>query len=129
MSLLLAFLISAAIGGITLGITIVLLRRQRRQTERLLTEFGSQQLITNKRLTEILLQHQKRAKGTEAMVETLKMLVENGRRDNDYALKQTEFLMRFTGALDAAMDATGAVAAEDDEIAALKPVGRPKWVN
>lgn len=124
MSWLLSLLISATIGLITFAGVVVVLRRQRRQMERLLTEFGSQQLITNKRITEIMLQHQKRMQKNEAAIDTVKLVAENSRRDSEYALTQAEFLMRFTGALEAAE----AVAAEDED-GQPRASKRPKYLN
>lgn len=60
MSWIISLLVSVAIGGLAIATSLILLRRQRRRFERLLADFGGQQLITNKRLTEVLQKHQKK---------------------------------------------------------------------
>ena len=110
MSWIISLLVSIAIGGVTVAITLVLLRRQRRRFERLLADFGGQQLVTNKRLTEILLKHQKKHDELAQHIEW--SLEANARTRRD---------------LETLNDRTNALLLEEDEFPA--PREPHKWVN
>lgn len=84
MEWIIALSVCVAVCGLTLAVAINLLRRQRRQLEKLLTEFGTQQLTTNKRITEILVEQNDKIHRTATGLEILKDITVHGlRRDVD----------------------------------------------
>lgn len=126
MSWLLSLLVSGAFCLLTVTVTVMLLRRQRQRFERLLADFGGQQLITNKRLADILLQHQKRHEQLNERVGLLTDLTTASRREANYAIRQTENLLQSAGILDeSAIDSL----LDDDETPQPQAHKPTKWVN
>jgi len=66
-----ALLVSLAVAAFTLAVVLVLMRRQRAKLEKIVSDFASQNVTMARRLTEIMLNQQKKQEQHEEALEKI----------------------------------------------------------